>query len=333
LLSVGCALLGCPQLLEDGFENESSLPDTALDSGGARYNDPDASVELAGSGGAPGSGGAANTAASGSGGAAGSGLAGGANGGTAGEPGTLPDGGPHFQPATELGQLLAHRYRFNDAGFAIIDEAGTANGVAVGVAVSAGTGKITLSGNEQYLNLPNGLISGQQSVTIEAWVNWLADSSSATAEWQNVFDFGSSGSEDVPGFASNRLYLAAKGHNPGHARAGFYTTNFDHEIYVDASQALPASADLNQGTQVVLVVDGEQGSLTLYIDGDKSGATSNGQPIALALIQDINDWVGRSQYSADPEFDGEILDFRIYSTALSETQVELSFSLGADADL
>lgn len=326
-------MFGCPQLLEDRFHNEPGLPDTSLDSGGARQHDePDASVELAGSGGAPASGGAANSAGnagSGSAGAAGSAS----NGGAAGASGTLPDAGTPFQPATELGALLAHRYRFNDSGEGIADELGTANGTAVGTTVSAGSGKISLSGSEQYVNLPNGLISGQQSVTIEAWVNWLADSSSATAEWQNVFDFGSSGSEDVPGYASNRLYLSAKGHNPGHARAGFYTTNFDHEIYVEATQALPASSDPNQGTQVVLAVDGELGSLTLYINGDREGATSNGQPVALGLIQDINDWIGRSQYSADPEFEGEILDFRIYSAALSDEQIALSFSLGADANL
>jgi hypothetical protein len=328
-------LFGCPQLLEDRFQDGPGLPDTSLDSGGSLHNERDASVDPAGSAGASSSAGAANSAGgagSGSGGAAGSGLAG-SNAGAAGDSGTLPDAGTQFQPTTELGALLAHRYRFNDSGAAIADELGTADGTAVGAAVSAGSGKISLSGNEQYVNLPNGLISGQQSVTIEAWVNWLADSSSATAEWQNVFDFGSSGSEDVPGYALNRLYLSAKGHNPGHARAGFYTTNFDHEIYVEATQALPVSSDPNQGTQVVLVVDGELGSLTLYIDGDQQGATSNGQPIALALIQDINDWIGRSQYSADPEFEGDILDFRIYSAALSSAQIALSFGLGADANL
>jgi hypothetical protein len=312
------------------------LPDTSLDSGGSRHNEPDASVELAGSAGAPAWGGAANAAGgagSGSGGAAGSGLAGASSGGAAGGSGTLPDGGTQFQPATELGALLAHRYRFNDAGIAVVDELGTANGTAVGVAVGAGSGKISLSGSAQYVNLPNGLISGQQSVTIEAWVNWLADSASATAEWQNVFDFGSSGTEDVPGYASNRLYLSAKSHETGYVRAGFFTGDFDHEIYVEGSQVLPASSDPGKGTQVVLVVDAGQGSMVLYIDGQQEGATSNGQLINLSLIQDINDWVGRSQYSDDPEFQGEILDFRIYSAPLSGSQVSLSFGLGADANL
>jgi hypothetical protein len=322
-------------LLEDSFHDQPGLPGTSLDSGGSRYNGPDASVDPAGSGGVPASGGAAGVGDGGSGAiaGAGSGLAGASSGGAAGEPGTTPDAGTQFQPATELGALVAHRYRFNDSGMAIADELGTANGAAVGVSVSAGSGKINLSGNEQWVNLPNGLISGQQSVTIEAWVNWLADSSSATAEWQNVFDFGSSGAEDVPGYASNRLYLSAKGHDPGYARAGFYTTNFDDEIYVEATRVLPASSDPNKGTQVALVVDGVLGSLTLYIDGQREGATSAGQQINLALIQDINDWIGRSQYSEDPEFQGEILDFRIYSAALSEQQIGLSFSLGADADL
>ena len=33
------------------------------------------------------------------------------------------------------------------------------------------------------------------------------------------------------------------------------------------------------------------------------------------------DWVGRSQWTADPAFDGEIDDLRIYASALSAGQI------------
>ena len=34
-----------------------------------------------------------------------------------------------------------------------------------------------------------------------------------------------------------------------------------------------------------------------------------------------NNWLGRSQYTADPYFNGLVDDFRIYNTALSEGQI------------
>ena len=334
LLSAGGALLGCPLLLEDRFSNEPGLPGTSLDSGGSRHDEPDASVELAGSGGAPASGGAANSAGAGNGGTRGSGASAGASsGGTAGEPGVQPDSGVPFQPATELGSLLAHRYRFDSSGNAIADGLGTANGTSVGAIVSAGSGKISLSGVDQYVDLPNGLVSSLQSATFEIWVNWRGNSASSSAEWQGLFDFGSSGAEGTQSNAAHsRIYVTAKSSLSGRLRAGYTLTDYNHEIAIDATRVLPASADPAKGTQVVLVVNGETHSLAIYIDGTPEGTVSS-STVSLDAITDINNWLGRSQYAEDPEFEGDILDFRLYAAALSDQQVALSFSLGADASL
>jgi hypothetical protein len=342
LLSGGAALLGCPQLLEDRFDNEPALPETSLDSGGATQQfGPDASVDGIGSAGAPAAGGAANTAAGGggaggggAGGAAGDGSsAGGSNAGTAGQSGALLDAGPDVQPASELGALLAHRYRFDDVGSTIADAFGTANGASVGATVSAGSGKISLSGFSQYVDLPNGLVSDLQSVTFEIWVNWRGNSTSSSGEWQGLFDFGSSGAEGAQSdTAHSRIYVTAKSSLSGRLRAGYTATDYNHEIAIDATRVLPASADPAVGTQVVLVVNGETHSLIVYIDGTREGAVSSAS-ISLGSITDINNWLGRSQYAEDPEFEGDILDFRLYAAALSDEQVALSFGLGADASL
>jgi hypothetical protein len=336
LLSAGGALLACPQLLEDRFGDEPGLPETGLDSGGSlQGNDPDASVALAGSGGAPASGGAANaagSASSGSAGAAGSALAGATSGGAAGESAT-PDGGVDAPTTTELGALLAHRYRFDGSGNAIDDGLGTANGTSVGASVSPGSGKISLSGSDEYVDLPNGLVSSLQSVTFEIWVNWRGNSASSSAEWQNLFDFGSSGAEGTQSSsAHSRVYVTAKSSLSGRLRAGYTLTDYNHEISIDATRVLPASTDLAKGTQVALVVNGETHSLAIYIDGTPEGTVSS-STISLDAITDINNWLGRSQYAEDPEFNGDVLDFRLYAAALSEEQVALSFSLGVDASL
>jgi hypothetical protein len=46
--------------------------------------------------------------------------------------------------------------------------------------------------------------------------------------------------------------------------------------------------------------------------------------MSLSAINDINCWLGRSQYSADADFGGSIDEFRIYSAALTALQVRTS---------
>jgi len=50
----------------------------------------------------------------------------------------------------------------------------------------------------------------------------------------------------------------------------------------------------------------------------------------LASITDINNWLGRSQFSQDPEFGGSHDEFRIYNRALSPAQIQGSFDAGPD---
>jgi len=260
------ALFGCPQLLDDDFAIRAALPRTGLDSG-----DSDAGAGGPASG--AGSGGASDT----------DGSSGSGAGGTAGSA-ARPDAGGDapFEPLTEIGGLLVHRYRFEGSGSTVLDSVGTAHGTTVGASLS-GSGKVGLSGTNQYVDLPDGILSSLSNATLEAWLNWQTASFSAEA--------------------------------------------------LDTTSVLPTSADPAQGTQVVLVASTTRGSLELYLDGARIGSTPAGQDIDLSAITDLNNWLGRSQYSGDPGFRGEFLDFRIYGSALTSEQVSQSFALGADAQL
>ena len=45
----------------------------------------------------------------------------------------------------------------------------------------------------------------------------------------------------------------------------------------------------------------------------------------------VNNWLGRSQWSQDPFYNGSINGFRIYDGALSPADVAASFARGPDA--
>jgi hypothetical protein len=81
-------------------------------------------------------------------------------------------------------------------------------------------------------------------------------------------------------------------------------------------------------SHVAVVVNAQTRSLILYLNGAQDG---QGTPIgALSAINDVNNWLGRSQFGADGDFDGSIHEFRIYDAALSAAQITASFNAGPD---
>ncbi len=64
----------------------------------------------------------------------------------------------------------------------------------------------------------------------------------------------------------------------------------------------------------------EPGSMQIYLDGMvvASGSTS---VVPSDLGKTTNNWLGRSQYSADGYFMGSLDDFRIYDYALSDAEI------------
>jgi hypothetical protein len=291
-------LLACPQLLDGDFEPFGLAPDASTPAAGAagRSSGPPAG-----------------------------------SGGTASEP--VPDASSPdetFVARTELGELLAHRYRFEGSGDGVADSVGNADGNLVGSAPGAvqSNGRVTLSGDD-YVDLPDGIISRLQSVTIEAWVTWSANPTSQNSDWQILFSFGTnSQGEGNQGSGTTYLALTPKASDSGDIRASYTLTGYDNEVYADGESYIPTTP----GTQVVMVVDGSAGRLSVYVDGSLAGAQS-GLTINLSAIDDENNWIGRSQFSVDPNFVGDVLDFRIYARALNAAQVALSHDLGADAEL
>lgn len=294
------------------------------------------SVAVAGLGGAAGSAGSGPSpsggAASGEGGMGGSSSAGesGSGGaGAAGEGGAPDPGGNACPECVALQAALVHRYDFEGTGTAVMDRVGTAHGSLVGGATlsgAAGMGVVSLNGGTSgaYVNLPNGLVSSLTNASIEVWVSWAGG-----APWQRIFDFGDSteaSPEDNPGIGRSYLFVTPMtGETPGGVRAVYSIDGgaSTAETRVEASGSLPLRL-----AQLVLVVNAASSQLLLYQDGEQVGAQAFDG--ALGSINDVNCWLGRSQYEADPELAGVFHDFRVYGAALTAAQIAASFAGGPD---
>ncbi|HOU90636.1 MAG TPA: LamG domain-containing protein, partial [Polyangiaceae bacterium] len=238
-----------------------------------------------------------------------------------------------------LGSLL-HRYRFDGTGTTVTDSIGGADGVVRGGATLQGEGELVLDGgySGQYVDLPNHLISGLEDATLELWVVW-----NGGAAWQRVFDFGdamantcysggSSAPEGQPG-ACGRTFLnltpATDSSAGSIARVAFMRQPGDpttQSLLVDGPRLT-----VRTEVQLVVVIDDTQDELRLYVDGELGGSETFVDH--LADINDINNWLGRSQFSSDSDkyFAGVYRELRIYGAALGDSQVATSFAEGPDA--
>jgi hypothetical protein len=320
LLLPGALLSGCPQLLKDDFQAFSG-PTGAGSRGGS---DP---LEDASAGPRPGEGGGTLPP----------------NG-----PGQYNDGGtvvglsdadtPPDPVAVALRSALAHRYRF-DPGATLLDSIGNAHAVSVGASFSAGAAVLAGTGTGQYIDLPNGLLSGLHNATFEVWVIWNVDNpTSVTSAWQRIFDLGSN-SRSVEGEqveldgAAHALYLT-----PSSNGSSGGSLQMRCEGCAGTRIEAPASMPTRVQVQIVGVVDDDGDLLAVYQNGQLAG--SQPFPGSLSAITscsgrpapcDWNNWLGRSQHVEDPPFRGSILDFRIYSAALPARLIQASFAAGPDA--
>ncbi|HEU5420409.1 MAG TPA: arabinofuranosidase catalytic domain-containing protein [Streptosporangiaceae bacterium] len=160
---------------------------------------------------------------------------------------------------------------------------------------------VKLSGNGEYVGLPDDIASSLHDFTISAWVN-----PSQNSAWSRIFDFGTGAGDYM------FLTLSAGG---GPLRFAITTSGNGAEQQINAPSTLP----LNTWSQVTVTLSGTTG--TLYVNGQPAGTNTNMTLNPAALGRTSQDWIGRSQFSADPYMNGMVDDFNIYSRALSAAEV------------
>ncbi len=235
---------------------------------------------------------------------------------------------PEPLPVSPLQSSLIHRYGFEGQGTLVLDSKGAAHGQLLGNA-ALDNGNLTLVGERagEYVNLPNGIVSGLGAATFEAWLTWDGGGS-----WQRIFDFGSStGGEDKPAGGASYLFLSTASspdtlqNLPASVRVAYSQNGVGDEDVCNGPQPFPTGTP----THVAVVVDPAVDGLSLYQDGALLGECTLARP--LSAIVDVNNWLGHSSFAADVDLAGTYDEFRIYGAALSATQIHDSFVAGPDA--
>lgn len=247
--------------------------------------------------------------------------------GAGGKGGTGGSGGSGGSAPTVC-PCLAHRYSFSGSGTTATDSIGSSNGTIVGGTQSGGVVTLTGGTSNQYVQLPAGIVSALSSATFEMWVTWTG----GTANWQRVFDFGTSDAgAGAQGTGTSYLFFTPRPGAAGTAtncmaanampRVAISSGGPTMESCVGSSSAFPT------GLTHIAVSIGT--TMSLYINGAAIGSPVT-PTVGLSSITDSNNWLGRSQFTADQEFAGTISEFRIYNTARTGSQIAASNTAGPD---
>ncbi|HEY5296652.1 MAG TPA: LamG-like jellyroll fold domain-containing protein [Verrucomicrobiae bacterium] len=201
-------------------------------------------------------------------------------------------------------------YPFNtDAGEHLGLYNGTLHNGATITNDSAFGNSLNLNGGSAYVSLP---LSMANASTFAAWVKWKGG-----ADWQRLFDFGKD--------TTNYFFLTPRA-SGGNLRFAITTSGNGGEQQINASSALPT----NSWVHVAVTLDGTKG--ILYLDGAPV-ATNSALTIRPWQLLAKNNYIGKSEFSADPFFNGEIASFRIFGRALSASEIkDLAYAPPALAD-
>jgi hypothetical protein len=218
--------------------------------------------------------------------------------------------------------VLQHRYSFNGpAGSTVItDSVAGFNGTLIDGSSTAGlsgSGQLVLDGNfsSAYVALPSGILPTLTNATFEVWVDFTGG-----PVWQELISLGTNNGSSGEDYTTIIPYNGAN----GKLRWGI---NEGGEVDIDG----PSELETNAEACVAVSYDYDAGSASLYVNGRKVSSGAQSKP--LYTINDVDNYFGRSQFSADPYFEGSIDEVRIYSGAESDLQVAVDAAAGPNTIL
>jgi hypothetical protein len=182
------------------------------------------------------------------------------------------------------------------------------NGMAIGApAYTTGHNSqahaIVLDGANSYVQLTVN-IARASAFTFAAWVYW-----DGGAAWQRIFDFGND--------SSHYLFLTPRS---GTGTLRFAINNGSGEQIIERVGTLASRS----WQHVAITLNGP--AAKLYVNGAPV-ASSTGFSIAPSAFAPVKNYLGKSQFSADPLFSGKLEAVAIADYAMTAAQISLLYQV------
>lgn len=169
---------------------------------------------------------------------------------------------------------------------------------------------LSLPGGEDggYLELPVGILEGQDSVTISSWVKLNTDTG-----YQRIWDFGND--------TTSYMYLLSDGGNEGFEgyASAITTGGWGQEQGVSKG----TNVDKNRWVLTTVVMDGSE--MTLYANGEKIGEKDTGVSVS-DLGKTAKNYIGYGQFGDNPT-NAQYAEFEIYNYAMTDQQIAAMYDV------
>jgi hypothetical protein len=162
---------------------------------------------------------------------------------------------------------------------------------------------LNFNGTSTHVSLPIGpLVNTLSDMTIATHVNFNGGAGS----WQRIFDFGTD--------TTVYMFLSPRQATAGSMRFAIRTAAVAEQI-VDSPAAMPTGWH-----HAAISIDSATMTMKLYLDGEQVGSAAT-TLLPKDLGKTTQNWLGRSQWTADAYFSGMLDEFRIYNRVLSAAEV------------
>jgi hypothetical protein len=157
---------------------------------------------------------------------------------------------------------------------------------------------LSLNGANQYVMLPAGMMAAVTNFTLAAWVYWNGGNA-----WQRIFDFGNG--------TTQYLFLTPS--------SGSGTLRFAITTNGGGAEQIVETTPLAVGRWQHVAVTRNGNTARLYTNGVL--AATGTVSIPPASFNPALNFLGESQYSTDPLFNGQLDEMYVYNYALSDTEI------------
>ena len=247
--------------------------------------------------------------------------------------------------------VLEHRYSFSDSvgSDTVMDSVGDAHGEARNITFDGAGTAAFVSEEFSHVSLPNGIISDNENLTLEAWATY----DGLGGPWQRIFDLGNTEAGEDPPYGegaagydgSDTSYIFYTPRSGGSATLEdnggrvAYQKDLDDRVGGEAAENPNITVPGGQGPiigepfHLVFIYNYTYRNASIYINGANVGEQAIPADRPLSGIEDVNNWLGRSQWSGDDFLTGTFDEFRIYEGALTPLQVAVNNVVGPDTQV
>ncbi|MGC9942537.1 MAG: LamG-like jellyroll fold domain-containing protein [Verrucomicrobiota bacterium] len=238
-----------------------------------------------------------------------------------------------FTQLTVSAQTLTHRYSFfnePDGSTTATDVVASANGIlnpntVIGGDANISSGQLLLDGTVgTYVQLPAGVITNDQAVTIEVWGDYPdASISGNQGNWANLFDFGTQDANGQDSYSiSFCVNVSGTAGELDAAISDYDNANVNRENLQTSDTPLNGLTDAH----LAIVFDPPQHYSAIYLNGQLIDQRTIASTITPG-IKDIDNLVGADNWG-DPTLVANLDEFRIWNGALNSLQVAADYIAG-----